>query len=243
VLLFEPNAQAGSANRWLSRFSHGVFVGYDEAAAELACRTWFTGIPVRSEFHRAGEAPVPSGERRILVVGGSQGALQINQLIPAVCELLADRVDRLRVLHQTGRKHLENVSRDYEQRSLAGIVVEVVPFIDDMASAMRASRLVVSRAGALTLAEIAAAARPSVLIPLTHAGRHQYANAEHLVRAGAAEMLPREDATPERLSEVLLKLLTDGERCQRMGMAARQLAHPTAAETIADVVESVGGAG
>jgi UDP-N-acetylglucosamine--N-acetylmuramyl-(pentapeptide) pyrophosphoryl-undecaprenol N-acetylglucosamine transferase len=177
------------------------------------------------------------------VVGGSQGALQVNRLIPPVCELLADRVDRLRVLHQTGRAHVESVRRDYGQRSLGGIEIEVVPFIDDMASAMRASRVVVCRAGALTLAEIAAASRPSVLIPLTHAGGHQYANAEHLVRVGGAEMLPREDATPERLSEILLMLLTDSERCQRMGTAARQLARPAAAEAIADVVETVGRAG
>jgi UDP-N-acetylglucosamine--N-acetylmuramyl-(pentapeptide) pyrophosphoryl-undecaprenol N-acetylglucosamine transferase len=135
------------------------------------------------------------------------------------------------------------VRRDYDQRALAGIEVEVVPFIDDMASAMRASRVVVSRAGALTLAEIAAAARPSVLIPLTHAGGHQRANAAHLVRAGAAEMLTRDDATPERLSEVLLMLMTDSERCRRMGAAARRLARPAAAAAIADVVETLGRAG
>ena len=238
VLLMEPNASAGTANRWLSRLSTAACTGYESTGSELKCRSYWTGTPVRPEFFSAGA--LATDDPTLLVVGGSQGARQINQLIPAVLERLSQKITGLKVIHQVGVQHLASVEADYGRRGLEKIGLEVVPFIADMAAAMSKATVIISRAGALTLAEIAAAGRPSILIPLTGAAGHQRANAERLSEAGAAELLTPESATIEEMEKVLGGLLGDRAVRERMAAASRQLARDDAAERIADLIGVLG---
>jgi UDP-N-acetylglucosamine--N-acetylmuramyl-(pentapeptide) pyrophosphoryl-undecaprenol N-acetylglucosamine transferase len=231
VLLLEPNARAGVANRFLSRFARGAAVGYREAGTDLRCPAWVTGVPVRAAFFAVPEA-LPE-DPRLLVLGGSQGARQINATLPQVAKRLLAALPALSILHQTGDKNLEATRRAYASAGLDGRV-EVVPFIADVAAAMAASTLIVSRAGAITIAEICAAGRGSVFVPLTIAQAHQVDNARALAQAGAARMIPSDELTPERLGDLLAELLADRVGLNAMARAARSLARPDAAEAIGD---------
>ena len=242
VVLLEPNGHAGVANRWLSRWAAGACVGYRETIAELKCPCWVTGVPVRSAFFDV-PAELPSLETpRLLVLGGSQGSKQINLALPAAAARLLARFPAIRVLHQTGAANLEETRAAYAQAGLGAPHVEVVPFLDDVAGAMAASHLLVSRAGAITLAEICAAGRASLLVPLAISLGHQVDNARVLVHEGASEMIPSNELSPERLAERLEALLADAGRLAAMGRAARALARPRAVADIADHIEEVGGA-
>ena len=239
-LLLEPNAHSGTANRWLSRISSAACLGYQETGRELSCRTYWTGVPVRPEFFDCGS--LPEDPVHLLVLGGSQGAQQINLLIPEVLALLAEHGGEISVTHQVGRQHVDSVRDHYARRAMGAIEVEVTPFISDMPEAMRQAQIIVSRAGALTLAEIAAAGRPSVLIPLAGAAGHQAANAARFVEAGAALTLGGGEANAAALTAVLQELLADRSQRRRMSEAARSLAKPEAATEIGDLLESYGGA-
>lgn len=241
VLLLEPNARAGVANRWLSRFATGAVVGYRSAAADLACRAWVTGVPVRGAFFAVPER-LPDGPPRLLVLGGSQGARQLNEALPAALARLIGKLPELTVLHQAGARNVEETRAAYAKGGRAEDQVrrvEVVPFLEDVAGAMAASHLIVSRAGAIATAEICAAGRPSLLVPLAIAQAHQEANARVLAEAGAAEVLAGAEATAERLAEQVGELLADRVRLAAMGRAARRLAHPGAAAAIADRLEEL----
>lgn len=241
VLLLEPNARAGVANRWFSRWASGAAVGWRETIDDLKCPAWVTGVPVRAAFAAIPTELPPVEPLRLLVLGGSQGAQQINQTMPQAAKRLVERLPALRILHQTGAKNLESARQAWSEAGVPEDKVEVVPFLDDVAGAMARSHLLVSRAGAITLAEICAAGRASLLIPLAIAQGHQVDNARVLVNVEAAEMIPSGELTPERLVERLLALLEDLPRLARMGRAARGLAHPRAAVEIADRLEELGG--
>jgi len=241
VLLLEPNARAGVANRWASRWASGAAVGWREAIEDLRCPAWVTGVPVRAAFFKVSADLPPAEPLRLLVLGGSQGAQQINQAMPEAARRLFERLPGLRILHQAGARNLESARQAWADAGLAGDQVEVVPFLDDVAGAMARSHLLVSRAGAITLAEICAAGRASLLVPLSIAQGHQVDNARALADAGAAEMILSGDLTPDRLADRLLALLQDAPRLARMGRGARGLAHPRAAADIADRLEELGG--
>ncbi len=241
VLLLEPNARAGVANRWLSPWAAAAAVGYHETAHDLKCPCYVTGIPVRSAFFAVPEALPPAENPSLLVLGGSQGAQQINQAMPAAAARLLEKLPALRILHQAGAKNVDEAREAYAKAGLGEPQVTVVPFLDDVAGAMAGSHLLVSRAGAITLAEICAAGRASLLIPLAIAQGHQVDNARLLAGAGAAEMIPSSELTPERLADVLAGLLSDVPRLARMGRQARSLARPRAVATIADHLEELGG--
>jgi UDP-N-acetylglucosamine--N-acetylmuramyl-(pentapeptide) pyrophosphoryl-undecaprenol N-acetylglucosamine transferase len=250
ILLLEPNARAGVANRWLSRWATGAAVGYRDTINDLKCRCWVTGVPVRAAFFAVPPLQpesLPSLASptmpRLLVLGGSQGARQINQTVPAAVARLAQRLPALSVLHQAGEKNLEETRQAYAEAGVEPRQVEVVPFLDDVAGAMAASHLLISRAGAITVAEICAAGRPSVLLPLVIAKAHQVDNARLLAEEGAAEMRTPAQVTADGLADLLAELLTDGGRLARMGRAARSLARPGAAAAIADRLEELGGKG
>lgn len=240
ALLLEPNARAGAANRWLSRWARGAAVAYPGTGDDFHCPTHLTGVPVRDEFFAVGERP-SGASPRLLVLGGSQGALQLNRLLPEAFERLAPIFPRLSVVHQVGRAHVDVTREAYAARDLGTIEVEIVPFLDDVAGAMSAADLVVSRAGAVTLAEICAAGRPAILIPLAIAGGHQAANAAGLEEAGGALLLAGERANAEELTAALSGLLADEDRRREMGRALRRLACDDAASRIADLVESTAG--
>jgi UDP-N-acetylglucosamine--N-acetylmuramyl-(pentapeptide) pyrophosphoryl-undecaprenol N-acetylglucosamine transferase len=240
VLLLEPNGHAGVANRWLSRFATAACVVYRETIADLKCPCWITGVPVRAAFF---DVPVelPSlAAPCLLVLGGSQGAKQINEAMPAAAARLIARFPALRIVHQAGARNLEEARAAYARAGLGVYQVEVVPFLDDVAGAMAASHLLVSRAGAITLAEICAAGRASLLVPLAISKGHQVENARLLATAGGAEMIPSNELSAESLAARLETLLADGGRLAAMGRSARALAHPRAVADIADRVEELG---
>ncbi len=240
VLLLEPNGRAGVANRWLSRWATGACVSYRETIADLECPCWVTGVPVRAAFFEV-PAELPSFDAlRLLVLGGSQGAKQINAAMPAAAARLAARFPAIRITHQAGARNLEEARAAYAQAGVGAPHVEVVPFLDDVAGAMAASHLLVSRAGAITLAEICAAGRASLLVPLAISKGHQVDNARLIAAAGGAEMIPSDQLSADRLAARLEELLTDGARLAAMGRAARALAHPRAVADIADRVEELG---
>lgn len=241
AVLLEPNSRAGVANRWLSRWATAAAVGYRETIADLKCPCWVTGVPVRSAFVSA-PAELPSlAPPRLLVLGGSQGAKQINEVLPAAAVRLVARFPGIRIVHQTGARNLEEAQAAYERAQVGAPHVEVVPFLDDVAGAMAASHLLVTRAGANTLAEICAAGRASLLIPLAIAQGHQVDNARLLAEAGAAEMIPSDQLSAERVAGRLEELLADGSRLAAMGRAARTLSRPRAAADIADHIEELEG--
>ncbi|MEM7355440.1 MAG: undecaprenyldiphospho-muramoylpentapeptide beta-N-acetylglucosaminyltransferase [Acidobacteriota bacterium] len=247
--LLEPNADVGLANRWLSRCATEAAVAFDATRQQLACPSRTTGIPIRSEFAQpAAWSAAPPWN--LLVLGGSQGARQINQLVPQALAALPAELGEVHVLHQTGKDHLEATRDDYlaaghqpaEDATPAngGVRFTASAFIDDMAGAMGRSHLVVSRAGAITLAEICAAARPSLLLPLVLAGAHQAGNAERLATEGAARVVPA-DAAADDLGQLLADLLSDAAGLHAMAEAAGRLGRGDAAARIADRLEAIGG--
>jgi len=247
VLLLEPNARAGVANRWLSRWADGAAVAFAATLRDLKCPSIVTGVPVRAAFFALGPPPPltagSAGRPRLLVLGGSQGARQVNRLLPAAVAQARRELPGLTVLHQAGAKNVEETREAYRAAGLEPPAVEVVPFLDDVAGAMAESHLLVSRAGAITVAEICAAGRPSLLLPLAIAQAHQVDNARLLDEAGAAEMMVAgaagEDAMAEELGQRLVSLLADPGRLAAMGRAARALARPDAVAAIARRLEDL----
>lgn len=235
LLLVEPNATSGLANRFLSRFAREAAVAWPLAGSRLRCPSTLTGVPVRAAFFDVPEAALPvAGVWRLLVLGGSQGAQTLNRLLPAAVERLRDRGLAVEVLHQAGAGKVEEPTRAYGR---SGATAEVVPFLDDVPGAMARSHLVLSRCGAITLAEICAAGRPAVLFPLSLAGGHQLENARILERAGAAVVLA-DEAEAGELAD-LLTVVLESQRLAEMAAAAHRLATPEAAARIADRAEAL----
>lgn len=243
AFLLEPNAMAGAANRFASRWCEAAFVAHESTAGQLRCRSQVTGIPVRKSFYDIG--PLARTSPHLLILGGSQGALQINQLIPDVVRRLRSSAHPgLRVTHQTGSAHDAAVISAYSDLGITqDSELEILPFIDDMAAALSSAHLVVSRAGALATAELAAAGRPSILIPLTGAGAgHQRFNAEQMASAGAAIVLADGEVDAGNLSEAVARLLSDLPGLESMAATARSLARPDSAARIVDAMKTFGGA-
>ena len=236
VVLLEPNAEAGSANRWLSRWASSAAVALPGTEGQLRCPSRVTGVPVRREFFTALDTRPTSGALRLLVLGGSQGARQLNQLVPAALEQLGDRLAGLEVVHQVGEALQEEAESTYRKSDSKRHQVRVVPFLDDVAAEMAAADLVISRAGAITVAEICAAGRAALLVPLALAGGHQVANAQRLAASGGAAVLTPETADAASLVTLLESLLDDRQRLRSMGETLRGLAWPQAAESVADLL-------
>lgn len=240
VLLFEPNATTGVANRALSRFATRIAWGV--GAADDAERT-VTGIPVAASFaaprrQLEPEADDDTGVPHILVLGGSQGSEQLNRAVPAALGRSGELGwSPVRVLHQCGHGHLE-ATRDRYAAVEADAEVTVVEFIDEVAAAMGEADVVVSRAGAQTLAELAAVGRPAVLVPLGAAHGHQARNADLLAAAGAAWSLTGLDGDDlaKALAERLAALFGDRDLLRRAAEAMAARATPEAAERLADLV-------
>jgi len=239
ALLVEPNAAAGAANRWLSRVAAGAALAYESTAKELHCPSFVAGVPVRDDFFAIAPLSDPIAPR-ILVLGGSQGSRRLNLLLPPAVALAAKRLPALSIVHQCGERNLDE-ARELWSAAGAAERVELRPFIDDVAAAMAKATLVVSRAGAITLAEICAAGRPSILVPLPLAGAHQDANARRLEESGAAVRIDETTASPEALAALLVELLEAPARVMRMGSAARSLARRGAAANVADCAERLAG--
>ena len=238
TLLMEQNAMPGVTNRLLARFVNAAGVTYEESIGYFGSKAFVAGNPVRSEFFRQegthDEHGTPPHAARVLVFGGSQGAHAINVAMVEAAPRLAAAAARLAITHQTGERDLEMVRDGYRR---AGLEARVEPFLYTMDREMKAADVVVCRAGATTLAELTAAGRPSILIPLpTATDDHQRKNAEALVRQGAAQMVQQRELTGERMAAEVLALAGDEGRRRAMSEAARRMARPDAARAIVDKV-------
>jgi len=234
TLLLEQNAVPGLTNRLLARIVSAAAVTFESTTSFFGRRAFVAGNPVRPEFLSENLSPAirPPGPARILIVGGSQGSHAINVAMVEAAPKLAAHPGGLAITHQTGERDLELVSDGY---SRAGLEARVEPFLFAMDREVSAADLVICRAGATTLAELTAAGRPSVLIPLpTAADDHQRKNAEVLAAAGAAELLEQKRMTGALLAERITALIGDEARLTAMAVAARRLARPDAAMVIAD---------
>jgi UDP-N-acetylglucosamine--N-acetylmuramyl-(pentapeptide) pyrophosphoryl-undecaprenol N-acetylglucosamine transferase len=173
----------------------------------------------------------------LLVTGGSQGSRTLNRAARESWTLFRQAAFPLRFILQTGKPEFETLQREFAQMSLAG---EVQPFFDDMPAAFAEADLIVCRAGAGAVAELAAAGKPAVLVPFPFAADdHQLRNAEAFERAGAARLVPDREFTGARLFELVQALATDPEAIETMSEAARRLAHPQAAQRAAEILEEV----
>lgn len=230
TLIHEQNAWPGVTNRLLSRWADRVCLSFAEAdSAFLHGHTVLTGNPLRRGME---DCPALShGDPQLLVFGGSRGARAINQGVVATLPHLAPLQGRLRIRHQTGADDLEATRAGYLRAGWDPSGVE--PFIEDMASAYAQAHLVVCRAGATTIAELAACGRPSILIPYPYAAAdHQSANARAVARRGAGLMLPQQELQPELLAKLVGDLLADRERLEMMAKVAHSLALRGAADRI-----------
>ena len=233
-VILEPNAYPGKANLMLGPLAQRVFVAFESAASHFqASKVRVFGVPIRRAFL---ESPTPTirhtGARTLLVFGGSRGARAINvAMIDALSAMVRDSAaGRVSVIHQTGEEDYARVKAAYQG---SGIDVEVVPFLYDMPTAFRAADLVVSRAGAMTLAELTACGKPAVLIPFPHAiYDHQARNAEVLESAGAAVVIPQRELNGPKLTSVVGGLLREPGRLQSMAERSRSLGKTNAAEAI-----------
>jgi len=240
LVIHEQNSVAGTTNRLLRRFASTVLCAYPDAFAENVS-TQCVGNPVRAELLQVGATTPYSydGTRplQLLVVGGSLGARAINELLPQALGQLPPSV-ALKVRHQTGEAHCDVVRASYGDELAQEI--EVLPFIEDMASAYSWADLVLCRAGALTVAELSVMGRPAVLIPLPHAiDDHQLHNAEWLAAKGAALSLPQAGLNAEKLAGLLAELAAAPSRLAAMAHASRSAAALTATQDVAAVCEEV----
>ncbi|MGH8460018.1 MAG: undecaprenyldiphospho-muramoylpentapeptide beta-N-acetylglucosaminyltransferase [Stenotrophobium sp.] len=229
LVIHEQNAAAGLTNRLLARIASRVleaFPGVFRNAITVGnpVREGFAGLP--APVQRIGHA----GAARVLVIGGSQGARALNERVPQALALIPE-AQRPQVRHQAGRT-LEVAQQAYAQ---AGVRASVEPFINDMPAAYGWADLVVCRAGASTIAELAAAGCAALLVPFPAAvDDHQTRNGEFLVRAGAALLVPESELTAQKLAELLQSLISDREKLVRMAQAARGCATPDSVQKIVD---------
>lgn len=232
LVIHEQNAVAGLTNRVLSRLAKRTYAAFPES---FGSRAEVIGNPVRDDIAALGSEPrnletLATRPLHILIVGGSLGAVALNErLAPALAALPVEQ--RLEIRHQAGKGRDEITAQNYQQH---GVNAEVIPFIDDMAAAYEWADLVVCRSGALTVAELAAAAKPALLVPFPFAvDDHQRINAQVLVKAGAAKCVVQSELTVERLSELLNELLVPNTLVA-MAAKARQAAHLDATKRLTE---------
>jgi len=240
TLVAEQNAVPGLTNRILSHVVGAAAVTFESTVSYFGRRGFVTGNPVRPEFsepnHERGTSDLgyrtsDVGKTRVLIFGGSQGAHAINVAMVEASPRLA-AAGGVDITHQTGERDLELVRRAYEEQ---GLPARVEPFLFDMDREMKHADLIVSRAGATSIAELTAAGRAAILVPLpTAADDHQTKNAEVLARANAAEVINQKDLTGALLAERLLALARDRARRDAMARSARTFARPDAAKAIVD---------
>ncbi len=232
LVIHEQNAVAGTANRLLHPFASQVCEAFPNTfASNPKCHT--TGNPVREQlFLDTPRAPLAGRQARLLVLGGSLGAEPLNKLLPeAVAKL--DEAIRPEICHQAGRAHAEVTAERYQA---AGLKADLRPFIQDMPAAYAWADLVVCRAGALTISEVAAAGLPSLLIPLPHAiDDHQSHNAAYLAKAGAAVLLPQSTTDADKLAAQLTEVLMQPEKLKNMGSTARRMSRPDATRKVVEI--------
>jgi UDP-N-acetylglucosamine--N-acetylmuramyl-(pentapeptide) pyrophosphoryl-undecaprenol N-acetylglucosamine transferase len=237
-VIFEPNAEPGFTNKSLARISARIATGY-----EISARTWgekavVTGCPVRPEFLTIAQR-IPQKPLRVLITGGSQGALPVNRAFVDAMDFLATRKNEMSIVHQTGERDYDAVRTAYARRE---ILAEVVPFLSNMPERFAWADIIVCRAGAITAAEVAAAGRAAIFIPFGRAtDSHQLRNAQEMARQHAGRVITEAELTGERLTKEIFALLDSPEQIERMSMAARSLSWPNATRDIVNLIEQAAG--
>ena len=246
IILLEQNVIPGRATRWLSRLASVVCTSFAETSARLprSVKVELTGTPVRGEIVETATADAiastPHAPRELLILGGSQGADSLNEAVVAALHLIGEAQTGWRVVHQTGPRQLDAMRTAHAALSSDALVEA---FFDDLPARYRTASLVVSRAGATTLAELACSGLPAVLLPYPHAtDDHQRANALAHVAHGAAHCVPHRLSTTETssaLAESLRHLMCDESLRRQMSLAAKASAHPLATLAVANRVLSL----
>jgi len=233
MAIMEPNAIPGATNRWLGRMARRVLLTFKEAAQYFpGANIEVTGLPVRQEFFEI--ADKPAGRLTVLVTGGSQGSRTLNQ----ACEQAWPQLKQFRLIHQTGATQYEPIASRFATACVDG---EVVPFIPDMPKTFSEVDVVVCRSGAGAVSELAAAGKPSILVPFPYAADdHQAKNAQALEKIGAARLVLDKEFSGDRLIAELTALTP--EKLKAMSAAARTFAKPGAAKRAAELlIELAGG--
>jgi UDP-N-acetylglucosamine--N-acetylmuramyl-(pentapeptide) pyrophosphoryl-undecaprenol N-acetylglucosamine transferase len=238
TMVMESNALPGFTNRQLARFVDKAALTFAEAQKFFGDKGVITGNPVRSEFFEVAPKQREANAFHILIFGGSQGAQAINKAMVAALPLLDEHLEKMNITHQTGESDLENITKGYAAAGWAG--ADVRPYISDIVSEFAASDLIICRAGATTCAELAAAGKASIMVPLpTAADDHQRKNAEALQNAGAAKMILQSDLSGERLANEIRAVIDDPAKITAMEEAARKLAKADAARVTVDMIEAL----
>jgi len=242
LVIHEQNAVAGLTNRLLARLARVVLQAFP-GSFSAAVKTETVGNPVRADIAALDEPATRyagrEGPLRLLILGGSQGALALNKVVPAALALLPDEL-RPVVRHQSGERTIAEAKTAYEAHD---IDVELQPFIEDMAEAYAWADLVVCRAGALTVAELSAAGLPAIFVPFPSAvDDHQTANARPMTEAGAAALMPERDLSDESLAGLLSSWLASRDELLERARKSRSLAHPDALQRITDYCLEAAGA-
>jgi UDP-N-acetylglucosamine--N-acetylmuramyl-(pentapeptide) pyrophosphoryl-undecaprenol N-acetylglucosamine transferase len=233
-VIFEPNAEPGFTNKVLARISTRIATGYEISAQAWGKKAIVTGCPVRPEFFSISPR-TPQRPFRVLITGGSQGALPINRAFVDAMDRLASRKRELSIVHQTGERDYNAVRTAYARREFNA---EVVPFLSNMAERFAWADVIVCRAGAITAAEVAAAGRAAIFIPFGRAtDSHQLRNAREMVRAGAGRLITESQLTVEKLSAEIFALIDQPQEIEKLSAAAHALARPEAARDIVNLIE------
>lgn len=237
TLVMDSNALPGFTNRQLARFVDKAALTFEASLPYFGTKGVVTGNPVRKEFFEV--PPKPRGEvAHLLIFGGSQGARAINNAMADALPHLAELKDGLTISHQTGEADFEKIRELYSRSDFP--MADVRPFIANMFEEFARADLVICRAGATTCAELAAAGKASIMIPLpTAADDHQRKNAEALEEGGAAKMLLQADLNGEKLAELIRTTIGDAEKLSAMEAAAKAMGRADAAERTADLIEEL----
>ena len=235
IAMMEPNAVPGFTHRRLARYAARALVSFPQTARWFPrCPTEVTGLPVRQEFFSVARKS-PGKPATILITGGSQGSRTLNRAVAESWALWPQGAVRL--IHQTGARMFDELAPRFRESRVAG---EISPFIGDMPQAFEQADLVVSRAGMGAVSELAAAGKPSILVPFPGASDdHQLHNARAMQKAGAALLIEDKDMTGPRLVQEAMQLIGDPVRLETMGAAAKAFAKSGAAERAADILEDL----
>lgn len=234
VILHEQNAVAGLTNSLLAKIASKVLQAFPNAFPKAEV----VGNPVRDAFFQQAEpesryqARINDAEQRLrlLVVGGSQGALILNQVLPQAMQQLADKFE---IRHQVGQGNQEKVTALYPKNAN----VKISEFIEDIAKAYAWADIVICRSGALTVCELAAVGTPAIFVPFQHKDKQQYLNAKYLADVGAAQIIEQADFSPEKLISLLSSL--NREQLAKMAVKAKQMASPHSAQQVAEIIMQV----
>ena len=239
IAIHEQNILPGITNRILARFADRIFISFENTQSRFSPRkVYWTGNPVRRELldivASSNETVAPAADRKkftVLIIGGSQGAHQINKVMIEALKLLRD-ADRLHFVHQTGEADEKTVREAYDQTSISATALA---FFDNMAEQYCQADLVICRAGATTVAEITAMGKAAIFIPFPYAADdHQTLNAADLANAGAAELIPEKELAAEMLGTKIMHYMENPQELDGMAAKAREYGRPEAAQNIVD---------